>query len=362
MQWNQLGAHNHMARKRSIPSKLVMEVKRLFCKDNAAFAARLITGFLGFVLTNISLIDIASLSLTQLFLVILLVIFFLIFLLPIYKRYRYNRRIIDELLSTDRPAYAYCTYMANKQKGSKMIQNHFDICKIAIEYLINCQNVTELEKCDLTVKYLFENAKARKKTNKINFLSLSTHKQPDDFAPMCQIIRTQKSYSNEPSEMKSDRSPNTNSCLQLWKKFLTGEEIEQDETVSWEIEMKYTDPYKLSSSNRFLIDLSNYCDGEIEELHIRVTINWGNGKREIPRDLLLYRKYSDSLSETEEPVLALKKYNSTSWTAPGLNNPDSYWISRKGDKLLPGSVYILEIPGIPKDKSGYTNMKSNIKA
>ncbi len=342
---------------KAISKSLKYDFKRLTNKEQFKFSIKLLTGFLGFVLTNVSLVDLSTLSQIQRFAFLpLCVIFFIFFMAQIHHRYRYYSSLADELRTSDKPSYLFCSYLAQKGVNrDSPIKNHFHVGKVTIEYYISYQDKNNPKKCAIYILYRFENAEATKDTSTIYFTALSSLNNkragaPDNYEPVCTVYMSPqcKNSDNESYQMFSKKriSPH----LHLWSTNSVGDVISKGRKVSWSIKVPYKDPYDITKSHRFLIDPSNYCTRGIDKLDIRVIVSRPEGISELPpkrKHLPVIYHRINGLNGSENPVFLKETTTTQTNSTPDnvRNNVKTYSISfpNKIVKIEDESLFVLEI-------------------
>ena len=238
-------------------------MKGIIRKDNVVFVLKVFGSFLGFIITNFSLIQISQFATWYRVLIAAISLLCLgIFLYMIYGKYAYYRSFSSQLRKTNSPLYLICTYLAKtKTRNNDKKNNNFNIDDMEILYNIEEDVTDDKAWFRLSVTYDFLRVQnGMQKCSKIYWTSLSSENS--------MIVKY--SINNENFSIMRKNSYYDDMHCQLWEGTKTGQPFGINENFSYSIKVIYNNIDKQIHGHRFLIDPSNYGNS-VRKINIKIS-------------------------------------------------------------------------------------------
>lgn len=231
------------------------KLKKYFRRDNLEFVLKISGSFLGFLITNFSLIQLNKLLHVRYIVALIFCVFCaFVFLQQIYYKYEYYHGLATQLQRSDKPLFLICSYISkSKVRKNDKKSNDFTVEKVEIIYDIDVPAVFTLQEShvNISITYIVLAKNGINECSKVYHTVLSMSSDNT-------IEAHYKFDEDNWMRMKKDSYYENDRNLTLWYGTKPGEKIQPFITFEYSLRFIFENGFALLKPNRFLIDPTNY--------------------------------------------------------------------------------------------------------
>lgn len=317
--------------------KHMNKLKKFFRRDNLQFILKTSGSFLGFLITNFSLIQLDKLLHIRYIIVLIFCVFCaFIFLQQIYYKYEYYHGLATQLQRSNRPLFLICSYISkSKARKNDKKNNDFTVEKVEIIYDIDAPAVFTHQEShvNISITYIISAKNNIHECSKVYHTVLSMSSD--------NILEAHFKFGEDNwGKMKTDLYYENDRNLTLWYGIKSGEKIQPFSPFEYSLRFIFENGFALLKPNRFLIDPTNYGKN-ISKINVIVRSKREELKKII--DVPQITSYFNGINQYDR--------SAQSGLIENMNHPEyktyfTYDIEPDND-----SLYVLEISPIERSKT-----------
>lgn len=239
-------------------NKLRKNLRKYFRRDNLKFVLKISGYLLGFLISNLSLIQFNKLLHIKYIIALLFCAFFAFaFLQQIYYKYEYYHGLATQLQRSDKPLFLICSYISkSKVRKNDKKSNDFTVETVEIIYDIDVPAVFTSQESHVNISITY-NISAKNNAHELSKIYHTVLSMNSD-----NIIGAHYKFGGDDSEewarMSRDLYYENDRNLTLWYGTKPGEKIQPLSSFRYSLEFSFKNGFALLKPNRFLIDPTNY--------------------------------------------------------------------------------------------------------
>lgn len=235
--------------------KHMNKLKKYFRRDNLKFVLKISGSFLGFLISNFSLIQFNKLLHIRYMIALIFCAFCaFVFLQQIYYKYEYYHGLATQLQRSDKPLFLICSYISkSKVRKKDKKSNDFTVERVEIIYDIDVPGVFKFSEShvNISITYIISAKNNIHECSKVYHTVLSMSSD--------NTIEAYYKFGKDNWErMIKDLYYENDRNLTLWYGIKPGEKIQPSSPFEYSLRFIFKNGFALLKPNRFLIDPTNY--------------------------------------------------------------------------------------------------------